>query len=146
MSLNADGILRPVWTVQPTDKVLVAHLVVPGEPYSKGRPRVTKNGTYTPANTRLQTAKVRDAFKALDLPEYDKEGTFRLDAHFYLGTRRHVDGDNLLKLVKDALNVIAYDDDHRVYDSRVKKWHTSKERARTELFLYTIPKDREEAA
>jgi Holliday junction resolvase RusA-like endonuclease len=107
---------------------------------------VTRNGTFTPANTRAHTAKIRAAFQALDIPEYDKEATFRLDVHFYLGTRRHVDGDNLLKLVKDALNVVAYDDDWRVYDSRAMKWHTTRERARTEIFLYTIPKDREEAA
>lgn len=129
-----------------TDQLLVAHVIIPGDPYSKARPRVTRNGTFTPKNTKDHTAKVRAAFVAADVADYDKESTFRLDAHFYLGTRRHVDGDNLLKLVKDALNIVAYDDDWRVYTSRVEKYHTTKARARTELFLYTINPDREEAA
>lgn len=128
-----------------TDQTLVAHLIIPGDPYSKARPRVTRNGTYTPKNTRDHTTKVREAFKALEIADYDKESTFRLDTHFYLGTRRHVDNDNLAKLVKDALNVVAYDDDWRIYSTRIEKWHTTRARARTELFLYTINPDREES-
>lgn len=127
-------------------KVLVAAFTVDGEPYSKGRPRVTRNGTFTPKNTREHTARVRAVFKSLDLPDYDRAGIFGLDVTFYLGTHRRVDCDNLVKLVKDALNVVAYDDDHLVYVGRYEKWHTTRERARTEVQLYSIPDDREESA
>lgn len=129
-----------------TDQTLVAHVIIPGDPYSQGRPRVTKHGTFMPKNTREHTAKVREVFQAAEIADYDHAATFRLDTHFYLGTRRHSDNTNLTKLVEDALNKVAYEDDWRIYSSRIEKYHTTKARARTELFLYTINPDREEAA
>lgn len=129
-----------------TDTILVAHVVIPGDPYTKARARVTRRGTFTPQNTVDHEARVRAAFQAAEIADYDPTSTFRLDTHFYLGTRRHADNSNLTKLVEDALNKIAYDDDWRIYSSRIEKWHTTKARARTELFLYTINPDREEAS
>ena len=129
-----------------TDTLLVAHVVIPGDPYTQARARVTKYGTYTPKNTRDHTDKVRQVFEAAEVADYDRAATFRLDTHFYLGTRRRADNTNLTKLVEDALNKVAYEDDWRIYSSRIEKYHTSKARARTELFLYTIDPDREEAA
>ena len=123
---------------------LVAELTVMGEPRSKGRPRVTRNGTYTPPLTREHTKRVREQFLALTLPDYPKDAVFRMDCDFYLGTRRHVDSDNLLKLIKDAYNVVAFDDDWQVYDTRTRKYHTSRDRARTVIRLYIIDPDRQE--
>lgn len=128
----------------PDETRLVAHLVVMGDPRAKARPRVTRNGTFTPKGTVDAEARVRAAFETLNLPDYRLDATFRIDVDFYLGTRRHVDLDNLVKLVKDALNGVAYTDDHLVVDERARKWHTTRDRARTELFLYLIPGDREE--
>jgi len=127
----------------PDDTRLVAHVTVMGEPKAKGRPRFkVGQGAYTDPATRSAEGRVRAAFEAVDHPDYPKGGTFRLDVDFYLGTRRHVDVDNLMKLVKDALNGVAYEDDWRVFDERGRKWHT--DNPRTELFLYLIPGDREE--
>jgi len=131
----------------PDDTRLVAHVLVMGEPKSKGRPRFRAGqGAYTDKGTVEAERRVRDAFLAVDVPDYRLDATFRLDVDFYLGTRRHVDLDNLVKLVKDALNGVAYTDDHLIVDERARKWHTNRDRARTELFLYVVPGDREEAA
>lgn len=134
----------PDYFDSPDQTRLVAHVIVMGEPRAKARPRVTSRGAYTPKVTRDAEAAVRAAFEAVDLPDYPRNGIFRLDVDFYLGTRRHVDVDNLLKLVKDGLNGAAFDDDSQVYVERGRKWHTARDRARTELWLYLIPADREE--
>lgn len=129
-----------------TNPHLVAHVVIPGDPYTQARARVTRYSTYTPKNTKNHTDKVRAEFIATEVADYPLDATFRLDTHFYLGTRRRADNTNLTKLVEDALNKVAYEDDWRIYSSRIEKFHTTKARARTELFLYTIDPDREEAA
>lgn len=127
----------------PDESRLVAHVTVMGEPKAKSRPRFRAGqGAYSDGKTVAAEARVRAAFEAVDHPDYSLNGTFRLDVDFYLGTRRHVDIDNLMKLVKDALNGVAYEDDWRVFDERGRKWHS--DNPRTELFLYLIPGDRQE--
>jgi Holliday junction resolvase RusA-like endonuclease len=122
----------------------IAQLTVAGEPRAKARPRVTSRGTYTPKTTRDYEEKIRAAWAATLRSE--TPACVQLVVRFYLGTHRHVDTDNLVKSVKDALNGLAYDDDWRVYDVHAEKWHTSRDRARTEIYVYSIDPDREEAA
>src|SRR5690606_37651380 len=89
------------------ERRVVARLTVMGEPKAKERPRAQPGGkgrSYTPKATRDAETIIQNAWDALTLPDYPTAGTFRIDVCCYLGTRRHVDGDNLLKLVKDALN------------------------------------------
>ena len=127
----------------------VARLTVMGEPKAKDRPRAQPGGkgrSYTTPQTRAAEDVIRDAWNTLDLPDYPKGAKFRMDVVFYLGTKRHVDVDNLTKLVKDALNKVAYDDDNLVYVERSQKFHTTRDRARTEIVLSLIDPDREEAA
>lgn len=119
-----------------------AHVVIWGEPRAKQRARVTVRGTYTPKTTRDYENTIRAAWDYADHP--DKPECVRLDVHFYLGTHRHVDADNLAKSVKDALNGRAYDDDWRVHDLRVYKYYTTRALARTEVTVYAIDNDREE--
>lgn len=123
--------------------MLVAELTVPGEPRAKARPRVTRRGAYTPKTTVDYENAVRAVWDAVARP--DKPSCVRLDVAFYLGTHRRVDTDNLAKAVKDALNGRAYDDDWRVHDLRAVKFYTSRDRARTEIRVYSIDADREEA-
>ena len=119
-----------------------ARLVIPGEPRSKARARVTTHGTYTPKITRDYENAIRATWDATEHPEMPT--CVRLDVTFYLGTHRHVDADNLLKAVKDALNKRAYDDDWMVHEVRARKYYTSRDRARTEVVVYAIDNDREE--
>lgn len=118
-------------------------LTIPGEPRAKQRPRVTRNGTYTPKTTREYEASIKQAWDAEPRP--DTPACVRLDVAFYLGTHRHVDADNLVKCVKDALNGRAYDDDWQVHDLRVTKYYTTRDRARTEVTVRGIDPDREES-
>ena len=122
--------------------IVTARLTIPGEPRAKQRPRVTRHGTYTPKITRDYETSIRNIWDAADRPE--KPVCVRLDVTFYLGTKRHVDADNLVKCVKDALNGRAYMDDWQVHEVRAHKYYTTKDRARTEVTVYSINPDRQE--
>ena len=107
---------------------------VPGEPRGKGRPRVTKNGTYTDSETKAYEDKIvvyyRKAFGGFRWPEgayirvkviahypIPKKATKNALAAMQAGgifPTRKPDIDNVLKIVLDALNGVAYKDDSRV--------------------------------
>lgn len=116
---------------------------VPGEPKSKERPRVTRNGTYTPKSTLDAEKAVRAAYRAAversGSSEYLLQGNIYVEMVFFNGTKRRRDLDNMVKLVLDALNRVAYDDDVQVHEKHVKKYFTSKERARTVVMLQETP-------
>lgn len=122
--------------------VEIARFTVVGEPVPKARARVTMHGTYTPAATRAYEAQIREVWDSVPRP--DMPECVRLDVIFFRSTRRHVDLDNLVKCVKDALNERAYTDDWRVHDLRARKFYTTKGRARTEVVVYAIDGDRDE--
>ncbi|MFA6167773.1 MAG: RusA family crossover junction endodeoxyribonuclease [Gemmatimonadaceae bacterium] len=110
-------------------------------PVGKARARVTKTGhTYTPDATMKAEADVQWAFKAAFPGHVTHDGplTILVLATFVVpkswskkkraaalaGTLRHTskpDADNVLKLVKDALNMVAYTDDSAIYDAHVMK-------------------------
>lgn len=99
----------------------VSHeFVVPGEPLSKARPRVTARGhAYTPKSTLDAEERVREAFTVsggVIIP-----GTLGLSVIFKAGTRVRRDLDNQLKLVMDALNGVAYADDFQVAFIQAKR-------------------------
>lgn len=89
---------------------------VPGEPVPKARPRFTlKAGrarVYTPGRTEAFEKRVR--FFALAAKVRPTKEQVVLSVAFYLGSRRRVDLDNLVKGVKDALNGAAWNDDSQV--------------------------------
>lgn len=111
---------------------------VPGPPKAKGRPRFSRQGhAYTPAATR--EAEKGFADRAMEhCPAAPLSGPLRLDVRFVMAIpkstsrrmwealmgRPHVkkpDLDNLLKLVKDALNGTFWIDDSQVYDVTATK-------------------------
>ena len=122
--------------------VELARRVIVGNPRPKARARVTKHGTYTPKQTRDYEGSIREVWDSIPRP--DMPECVRLDVFFFRGDRRHVDLDNLVKSVKDALNKRAYSDDWRVYNLRAWKFYTTPERARTEVVIYAIDPDRDE--
>lgn len=89
---------------------------IPEEPLGKGRPRVTRNGTYTPKATRDAEQRVREALAAevalVGAPDPTYAWKLYLTAYRY--ERRARDGDNLAKLVMDALNGVTWADDSQV--------------------------------
>lgn len=100
---------------------LPVRLTVPGQPVTKARPRVYQGHGITPAKTKAAEARI----KAVYLKKYAGCKPFDDDiimhATFYTQDRRRVDYDNLAKLVTDALNGIAYNDDSQIVKSIIYK-------------------------
>lgn len=89
--------------------------VVPGEPFSKARPRVTRHGnTYTPAPTVAAQARVRAAYLREHAAAPRAHGVVGVSLTFHRYERHARDADNMIKAVLDALNGVAYDDDSQV--------------------------------
>lgn len=111
---------------------------VPGEPISKARPRVTRNGnTYTPRSTRAAEAQVRAAYLRLHGHASVAEAVVKVHLRFCRYERHARDADNLIKTVLDALNGVAYVDDSQVEGGEwVTEWVNSREEARTVVTLF----------
>ena len=104
---------------------------VPGVPQGKGRPRVTRNGTFTPKKTRDYEKKVRDCYIAqggqmfpADTPLFASitaifpiPSSLSKKRRALFNGKRHCkkpDADNVAKAILDALNGVAYRDDSAV--------------------------------
>lgn len=101
---------------------------VPGTPVAKGRPRFTRQGrAYTPAKTVAYEAKVRSAYMGVTSGAF--VGPLRLSVVAYFqftaswpksrkGSERYhtakPDLDNIVKIVGDALNGYAFNDDSQI--------------------------------
>nr|DAU97400.1 MAG TPA: Endodeoxyribonuclease RusA [Caudoviricetes sp.] len=122
----------------------VVLFTVDGRPVPKGRPRVTRHGTYTPKSTQIFEAAVRTAWlKTGEKPFEDGEALdVMVNAYFPIpsGTpKRERDGlhltpylkrgdiDNIIKAVLDALNGYAYKDDSAVFSVCGRKFYTDGE-------------------
>lgn len=94
------------------------HLLIPGPPVGKGRPRFGRGRTYTPAKTRDAERMIRLLALASGAREFRyAAGDSRLSVTvvFACDTTRG-DVDNLGKLLLDALNDVLWADD-RVIDA-----------------------------
>jgi Holliday junction resolvase RusA-like endonuclease len=115
----------------------VREFFVPGRPSPKARARTTKTGhTFTPKPTQLAEGKVLECYLAANPDAESLEGPVsvyvgiffaipaswsrkkREEARYHTG---RPDADNILKLVTDALNGVAFADDSQVCDIRVTK-------------------------
>lgn len=118
---------------------------VPGQPVAKARPRVTRNGTFTPLATKTWQGKcARQGYLACLDARVGKTIaplSIRVMAFFSIpkswsnkkrlqaiaGDIQHTtkpDLDNLLKIVCDALNGIIYDDDKQIVAASVSKHYS----------------------
>ena len=109
---------------------------IPGEPASKARPRFDGRGikgrTYTPAKTKAAEAAVALMFRSAGGKfEPDGEVTFGVEVTFFNGTRQRRDIDNMIKLVLDGLNGVAWVDDTQVTEVTARKRFVSRDEART---------------
>jgi Holliday junction resolvase RusA-like endonuclease len=108
---------------------------VDGEPMVKARPRVTRAGhTYTPKTTVDAERRVRDAFEATGCDGFSN--AVGVELAFYQGTRARKDIDNMVKLVLDSLNGVAWTDDVQVSVVLARRVYTVKERARTVVRIF----------
>lgn len=118
----------------------------------KQRPRFGRGRTYTPRETAQREADIADAYVRLtdtkapsgvpvriDITErraLPKKAPKRLRAECDLGKP---DLDNVMKLVLDALNGVAYEDDSQVVEVHgVKEWRTHRGSDETEIAV-TFP-------
>lgn len=123
-------------------------ITIPGEPVSKGRPRMTKRGhTYTPKRTVDYERMVQTLFHAEHgSPKLEGPIMIQLDLYFGIPKSRskaarkrmqqglerpckRPDIDNCMKSVSDALNSIAYKDDSQIVAAVIQKFWSNEPRA-----------------
>lgn len=115
-----------------------------GEPMGKERPRFRRVGnyvqTYTPAKTKNYETKVRDSYYSSNMETHHLTGAIeaeiygvfpipvsvskKLRAKMENGEEpytKKVDADNLAKIILDALNGVAYEDDKQISKLTVTK-------------------------
>jgi Holliday junction resolvase RusA-like endonuclease len=108
---------------------------VPGNPVPKGRPRFFRGHAVTPRETRAAEEVVKlCARRAGSRP---RDGEVALSLVFYRRTRQACDLDNLVKLVSDALNGVAFADDRQIVLLRAEK-RIDAEHPRTEVEVYGV--------
>lgn len=119
--------------------------VVPGEPKSKGRPRFSKHGhAYTPKATREAEVAVLEAWKMSGGQKLN--GPLVMECTFFLGSKRRKDLDNVGKLVMDALNKKAFDDDDQIVKIKWSKVYSDPGSARSVVKVYQFMGDGYEKA
>ncbi len=105
---------------------------IPGPPVPKGRPRVTRRGTFTPQKTKDYEQAVGEAamvaarrieFEMLtvvngilaDFPvAWPTDAKYSVECDFYFKKNPACDGDNCLKAVQDGLEKVLYANDKQV--------------------------------
>lgn len=119
----------------------VARFTVMGEPVSKARARFnTKTkSTYTPEKTKTAQERVAWAFRQVSGGHgIDPRATYGLMCIFFHGTNQRRDVDNMVKLVCDGLNGVAWADDSQVTEIAARRGRDAKENARTEVWIYRV--------
>src|SRR6516164_5702491 len=100
---------RPHERFTPVEPYLLTKFTVMGEPVAKARPRwATRGQTYTPRPTRDGEAHVQECCFVHDPKLRPQPGLIFLRVEFHMAGLGRADLDNLLKLVADALNGIAW--------------------------------------
>lgn len=118
--------------------------VVFGEPQGKGRPRFTKVGTtYTPKKTADYEQLVKAAYrKHCKACRFDDDAMIKIEIFAYYGIPKSAsakkraemltrkkrpikkpDMDNVLKIIADSLNGLAYKDDTQIVEAVVHKYY-----------------------
>ena len=114
---------------------------IEGEPTGKGRPRYGKYKTYTPAKTKAVENNIAYFYK-VNMGHYF-EGYVKLKLDLYysiaksdskkkklmklnneLRPNKKPDIDNVVKLVADALNEVAYKDDTQIIELECRKFYS----------------------
>ena len=122
---------------------IIAHFSVTGEPTSKARARFTAYGSrvrsYTPEKTKTAEREVALRFRQA-APQHRPDDThqYGLACVFFAGTRQRRDVDNMLKLISDGLNGVAWADDSQVAEVTGRRGSDLPENARTEVLVYRL--------
>ena len=119
------------------------HFTIPGEPKGKGRPRMTKAGiAYTPKETASYENWVKCCFMQgkqqkiegdtplmtcitayFSIPKSaSKKMRQHMEVHNILPIKKP-DSDNIIKIILDSLNGLAYDDDKQIAQVWFRKYY-----------------------
>lgn len=132
---------------------MIIEFIVEGPPVGKARPRVTRKGTFTPAKTKNYEEAVRFIYQT-QCNSYMFEGPIgvRIVAFYEIPKsyskkkrddcinrkiypEKKPDIDNIIKIITDSLNDIAYKDDKQViYTSGLKLYSPETPLVKVELF------------
>lgn len=134
----------------------IVRFSVLGEPVGKGRPRFARVGdsvkTYTPRETQAYEERVRTAYRAVGgqnlgdralgvrivaynpIPASASKARRYSMAHGFEAPTKKPDCDNILKIICDALNRCAYDDDKQIVSALVIKKYAELPRVEVTLF------------
>jgi Holliday junction resolvase RusA-like endonuclease len=122
-------------------------LIIPGKPYGKERPRFGKGRTYTPSKTVSYEEYIRHLYRVTSESQKPYEGPVRVDFMIVHKMPKRLpkerwwpsctpDIDNVIKLVLDSLNGVAYSDDRNVVQgSWEKRYVVGDEIPRVEVTL-----------
>lgn len=130
---------------------------VPGKPFGKQRPRVTKKGiAYTPKETVNYESLVKMACREVMKDKYfgaDEPIGLIVRAYYPIPSNtskaakenmikglvrptKKPDCDNIMKIIADALNMVAYADDKQIVANVVEKRYS--EQPRVEVVIWPI--------
>ena len=152
MSTNNKKIISPL-IFEEQDKEV--SFTVPGKPFGKQRPRMSRRGkfvtTYTPketveyenlvklsyynsaGDTKLKGAICADIKGVFPIPKSTSNKQKEKMISGEIKYTKKLDCDNMAKCVLDALNNIAYDDDSQVYKLNVTKEYGENPRVEIKL-------------
>lgn len=121
---------------------------IPGAPKGKGRPRFTKVGSYVKTYTPSETASYENLVKLeyqAQCKQFKFDDTSKLDMRIFayysipksaskkkraqmienvIRPTKKPDMDNIVKIIADSLNGIAYKDDSQIVDCMVRKFYS----------------------
>ncbi len=128
--------------------------IIPGEPVAKGRPKLSRYGTYTPKKTKEYEKHIREEWKKNGYKE-PLRGAIKVDIIFHKGVPKSdskavrmkkilgqikptvkPDLDNYIKAVLDGLNGLAWVDDSQIVEITASKEYS--EKPRTEVMILRI--------
>ena len=111
--------------------------VIPGEPKTKQRPRFANGRVYTPSETRNEEARIKSIYLAKSGGK-SFSGDLEVVLEFFLGSRRRKDLDNMEKIVLDALNKVAYEDDSQIVIKKSQKLYNFGGKLQTNVLIREI--------
>lgn len=120
----------------PAPAMSFQKFTIPGEPVGKGRPKFTARGgfarAYTPEKTRNYEAYVKVCAGTAGIRLVDRPVYMTIKAYFRLPKKKEnlspatkrPDIDNVIKIICDSLNGVAYKDDALVYRVDAQKLYS----------------------
>ena len=134
-------------------------LTIPGEPCAKQRPRLGKGYTYTPQKTVNYETLVRELYITQNFRK-QLEGALKMTVRAYFAIpksdsnkkahqksigiirpTKRPDVSNVIKIIEDALNGLAYRDDSQIVRVVGEKYYSDSPRVEVEICSLSEPSD-----